>query len=262
MDSSEENFEKIDKKLEELNKKITILQDLILYMKTEFDIINKSKSEKECLSQLIIIADQNMNLFLDERDTNCKLLDICTTVIEKGIFEVLHTFTEKGHKSALNIILDYKKFSEEYINTKKCPNIKCMNKAIKIFQTLWNLITISKEESKNNVKNIFSMNKELNNREGSEKEEYNLLNPLSNENRLKILKKLSKGGTYYTQLERQIGIKGGHFHFHLNKLVKSGYVIQEENKGKYLITINGLKALKFLFELREGMIQPSLISIN
>ena len=70
---------------------------------------------------------------------------------------------------------------------------------------------------------------------------------------LEILKILNKGSKYYNQLEAEVGIKGGPFHFHLKKLMKSGYVEQEGNKGPYSITLSGLKVLKFLYDLREEL---------
>ena len=64
-------------------------------------------------------------------------------------------------------------------------------------------------------------------------------------------KNLRKGGKTYSQLEIQMGIKAGHLIFHLEKLINAGYVAQE--KRIYVITVNGLKALKFLFNLREEL---------
>ncbi|MEX2725536.1 MAG: winged helix-turn-helix domain-containing protein, partial [Candidatus Freyarchaeota archaeon] len=86
-----------------------------------------------------------------------------------------------------------------------------------------------------------------------EEEICELLAPLSNVTRLKILKNLEKGGRNFAQLERQIGIRGGHLQFHLNNLIQAGYVNQEKPQGKYLITIRGLKALRFSYALREAV---------
>ncbi len=90
--------------------------------------------------------------------------------------------------------------------------------------------------------------------DGREIEDCKLLTPLSNELRIRILKVLSKGGHYYSQLEHEVGLKGGHFHFHLDKLIEGGYVTQDADKGTYNITINGLSALKFLFEFKQHVL--------
>jgi len=90
--------------------------------------------------------------------------------------------------------------------------------------------------------------------DGGEKDDCKLLTPLSNELRIRILKVLSKGGTYYSQLEREVGLRGGHFHFHLDKLIEGGYVSQDGEKGPYIATINGLKVLKFLYELKQHVL--------
>jgi len=81
------------------------------------------------------------------------------------------------------------------------------------------------------------------------------MSALGNETRIKILKELSKGNMLYTQLERKLGLRGGHFHFHLNNLIKANYIIQEKETGSYSIETSGLKALKFLFELSKESIR-------
>ena len=253
MENIKKYFSNVDKKFEKLNKRISVLQDLILHMKTEFELLTRSKIEKECFSEMAITTDDNIKHFLDERPSNCQLLDECTIFMEKGVLKILRVFVEKGAKSAIEKINLYKQFTKTNPKIKKCPNKICLTNAIEVFKKLEQLIGSSKETSTKLTKDLFSINRELSLIEGNE-EECNLLSPLANEIRLKILKILSKGGRYYTQLEREIGLKGGHFHFHLDKLIEARYVIQEEEKGPYLITTNGLKALKFLYELKQEMI--------
>jgi DNA-binding transcriptional ArsR family regulator len=72
---------------------------------------------------------------------------------------------------------------------------------------------------------------------------------LGNENRLKILKELSKGKNYYTNLERTLGLKGGHFNFHLTQLKDVDFVEIDVKDKSYNITPKGLKALKMVIEL-------------
>ena len=62
---------------------------------------------------------------------------------------------------------------------------------------------------------------------------------------------LRKGGKSYSLLEKFTGIKAGHLRFHLEKLINGGYIIKE--KKNYILTINGLKVLKFLYELRAEL---------
>ena len=87
--------------------------------------------------------------------------------------------------------------------------------------------------------------------EGNEQKESALMSALANETRIKILKELSKGNMLYSQLERKLGLKGGHFHFHLKNLIRVNYIKLEEESGAYSITTNGLKAIKIIHELSK-----------
>ncbi len=45
-------------------------------------------------------------------------------------------------------------------------------------------------------------------------------------------------------------LKGGHLIFHLKKLLDSGLIAQEDNKGDYIITPNGVDAVKKILFLQ------------
>jgi len=83
-----------------------------------------------------------------------------------------------------------------------------------------------------------------------------LLGALANENRLKILKALSRGGKYLSELEEAVqGISPSTLSNHLDQLKEAGLVVQEAVRGRYLITIRGrlvLKTLTRLLQLLEG----------
>lgn len=67
---------------------------------------------------------------------------------------------------------------------------------------------------------------------------------ISDENRLKMLKYMERGGKYQKELSEEVGIKGGTFKHHMDKLVDVGFVAQEAVRGRYLITMEGREALK------------------
>ena len=245
--------EKLDQKFDQLNKKISTLQDFVLYMKADFDLISKSKMENESLTELTSITETNLNHFLDKRPQICKSLDRCTTLIERCTLKTLRVYMKKGPKFALKLLDSYTKISLKFVETGRCSDSKCMDNAVQIFKTLTGTINSSDRKALKSNKALFSKLMEYNSAKKNEKEECKLLTPISNEIRLKILKILGKGGTYYSQLERQVGLKGGHFQFHLDKLVEASYVSREGEKGPYSITTNGLKVLKFLFDLRQDL---------
>ena len=77
-----------------------------------------------------------------------------------------------------------------------------------------------------------------------------ILEALANENRLKILKALSKGGKYLKELQEELPeVSAGTLSSHLNVLQEAGLVVQEAVRGRYLITIPGRLALKMISNL-------------
>ncbi|MFW9973598.1 MAG: winged helix-turn-helix domain-containing protein [Candidatus Odinarchaeota archaeon] len=254
MDKIEELFGKFEEKFDHLNKRITFLQDLILNMKNEFDLINRTKIDNQCMSELTDTTEINLDNFLSKRPLECKLLDECTTFIEKKSIKILKIYMKNGIKTALKVLNSYIRFGENYVKEGRCSDKGCMDNAMSVFRSLQNILK-SNQRITDDMTNEFFNKKDLYTIiDGSESEDSKLLTPLSNELRIKILKVLSRGGTYYSQLEREVGLKGGHFHFHLDKLIECGYITQESEKGPYITTINGLKALKFLFELKQQVL--------
>lgn len=253
MENSEKILLDINKQLNELNKKFTGLQDIILNMKNEFEILKKWKIQENSLLHLTKSSDENLQFFLDNRAQDCKVLNECTTLIEKLIFRVLRTYADKGSNSALAKINQYMKMLETNPGVKLCPNNECLKNAANIFILLKDLINASNELSIKYSEELIVLEQTSKTfLEFENEEEINdLLKPLSNVVRLKILKNLSKGGKFYSQLEVEIGIKAGHLLFHIEKLIKAKYVKQEDKK--YLITLNGLKALRFLHGLKEEL---------
>lgn len=253
MSSIEKRVSEIDERLEEINKNITNLQDLILHMKTVLETVTSREVDKEWLAQLTLKTNENMDKFLKERSSECSIKDRCTRRVEKATFMVLRAFMEQGTKSALELAKYHVDAATRHYRDGeiKCPDEVCFKNAINTFKTLEELLENSKELSMKFTKDLYSP-KSLSGFEDIKEEEIcDLLAPLSNVTRLKILKNLGKGGKNFAQLERQIGIKGGHLQFHLNNLIQAGYVTQEKPQGKYLITIKGLKALRFSYELRD-----------
>jgi DNA-binding HxlR family transcriptional regulator len=133
----------------------------------------------------------------------------------------------------------------------ECPDERCFKNAVNTFKTLEELLEATTRASAMLTKDLYELRRRPGFEEIREEEICNLLAPLSHVIRLKILKNLEKGGKNYTQLERQIGVKSGHLQFHLNNLSQVGYVTKEKPQGRYLITIKGLKALRFSYELNQ-----------
>lgn len=245
----EKRTSKIDKKLEEINKNITTLQDSILSMKTTLETVTRKEVEKDCLTHLTLKTNENMSKFLKERPSKCSIMDWCTRRVEKATSMILRAFMEQGTRSAMEQVKYHVEAATRHFKEIKCPDERCFKNAINTFKTLEELIEAATEVSAKFTKDLYTPKKWLGFEDVKEEEICNLLAPLSHVTRLKILKKLGKGGENYTQLERKIGVKGGHLQFHLNNLIQAGYVTQEKPQGKYVITRKGLIALKFSHEL-------------
>jgi predicted transcriptional regulator len=74
-----------------------------------------------------------------------------------------------------------------------------------------------------------------------------VLEPLANSSRLKIFLSICEGKKSFSKLSQISSLKGGHLIFHLKKLLDSGLIIQEDNKGDYIITQKGSDIVKKIF---------------
>ncbi len=71
-----------------------------------------------------------------------------------------------------------------------------------------------------------------------------VLEPLANSTRLTIFLGIYEGKKSFSKLSQISNLKGGHLIFHLKKLLGSGLIIQEDNKGDYIITEKGIDVVK------------------
>ncbi len=232
-----------------------MLQDIILTMKNKFEILTNSNLEEVFLSKLTNLADKDIEFFKSERPNQCSVVEQCTSWYENSVFKILRVFMNQGPKSALELLRKKIDHSRNVTKDVDCPDKKCLTNIENTFGTLKKLIIESKEISEKDIKVLININQEPNLEDGCEESVSKLLAPLSNATRIKILKHLGKGGMHYTQLERQIGIKGGHLQHHLTSLKNAGYM--EKLEGKYSITHDGLKILNFLTILKEEMLPVS-----
>jgi DNA-binding transcriptional ArsR family regulator len=74
----------------------------------------------------------------------------------------------------------------------------------------------------------------------------NLLDPISNPQRLEIMKCMAEEPRNYSSLSSTTGLKGGNLLFHLRKLSTSGMIVQDMERGYYQLTEKGSKVLRYL----------------
>ncbi|MFW9870048.1 MAG: ArsR/SmtB family transcription factor, partial [Candidatus Thorarchaeota archaeon] len=68
--------------------------------------------------------------------------------------------------------------------------------------------------------------------------------PLGNEERLKILDYLKSGGKGFNEIEEFTGKTGSSLTHHLNPLIDAGYVVKGEVRGTYYVTVEGRLAYR------------------
>jgi len=81
---------------------------------------------------------------------------------------------------------------------------------------------------------------------------------LSSPIRIKILRALWKDDRYFLEIAEMLNILHSAAHFHLKKLSEQGLVSQERDRGKYVITQAGKKALELIEGFSKGMMAKRL----
>jgi len=81
--------------------------------------------------------------------------------------------------------------------------------------------------------------------EGEVKRTAEVMSALGNEHRIKILKELTWGGLYASDLQDVLKeISASTLSSHLDVLQEAGLIVQERRRGRYLITMSGRLAIK------------------
>lgn len=76
-----------------------------------------------------------------------------------------------------------------------------------------------------------------------------ILEPLANKQRLQILKALAGETNTFSSLSELTDMRGGNLLFHINKLLKSGMILQRHDRGDYMITERGYTVLREITRL-------------
>jgi DNA-binding transcriptional ArsR family regulator len=80
-----------------------------------------------------------------------------------------------------------------------------------------------------------------------------LLDPLGSGQRLQIMKALALETKSFSALSKLTGLRGGNLLFHLQKLSEARMIIQRHERGDYMITARGYKALQGISELYSDL---------
>ena len=80
-----------------------------------------------------------------------------------------------------------------------------------------------------------------------------VLVPISNKQRLDILKAVAFEPRSFSALSKLTTLIAGHLHFHLQKLLDCNLILQQHERGDYMITEKGFKILKSLNEMYSSL---------
>ncbi len=79
----------------------------------------------------------------------------------------------------------------------------------------------------------------------------NVLEPLSNKQRLQILKAMAVKAQTFSALSELTGLRGGNLLFHIQKLQETNLIIQRHERGDYMITKKGFNLLLMLADFQR-----------
>jgi predicted transcriptional regulator len=78
-----------------------------------------------------------------------------------------------------------------------------------------------------------------------------VLEPLSNKQRLQILKSMASDTMSFSALSQLTGLRGGNLLFHIQKLVECNLILQRHERGDYMITEKGFNLLIMLANFQK-----------
>ena len=78
-----------------------------------------------------------------------------------------------------------------------------------------------------------------------------VLEPISNKQRLQILKSMAVETMTFTALSKLTGLRGGNLLFHIQKLLENDLILQRHERGDYMITEKGYNLLIMLSNFKK-----------
>jgi DNA-binding transcriptional ArsR family regulator len=80
-----------------------------------------------------------------------------------------------------------------------------------------------------------------------------IIEPISNPQRMEILRAVAFEMKSFSAFSELTGLRGGNLLFHLQKLMESGLILQQHERGDYMITEKGFKILQGLNEIYSSL---------
>jgi DNA-binding transcriptional ArsR family regulator len=167
---------------------------------------------------------------------NCEMRDTCKSIFT-GFLQKNSSLIKNNNVDESIILRNQSELQEMKNKAPKKQCNKCFSEVSNLFEKQILLMRSLRIYSTNDEKkkDISAISEEL--------IVNNILEPLSNKQRLQILKAVSIETKTFSEFSELTGLRGGNLLFHLQKLLDSGMILQRHERGDYMITDKGYKTL-------------------
>lgn len=229
-------------KLEAIHQDI---KRLIEKSNQEYLDIMLNNMKKDIIDSITTYITDDIEGALEKNMVNpCNMRETCKSRFTKFLGENAELIREtnvtpktiEGKKQELNDIKETAPYD-------KCE--VCFSEVASLFDKQLNLIGSME---------IYSNNEEDKTEIASIPEEVmvkTVLEPISNKQRLQILKSMAAETKTFTALSELTGLRGGNLLFHIQKLLENNLIIQRHERGDYMITKKGYNLLVLLFNFKK-----------
>lgn len=173
---------------------------------------------------------------------NCEMRDTCKSVFTGFLQNNTSLIKQKNVDEGI-ISEKESELKDMKNNAPKKQCERCFSEVSNIFGKQMNLMRSLRiyETNEEKKKDISEIPEELIVKE--------ILDPISNMQRLQILKAVFEGTKTFSEFSELTGLRGGNLLFHLKKLLDGGMILQRHERGDYMITEKGYKVLKGIADI-------------
>lgn len=176
-----------------------------------------------------------------EMTRDCGMRDFCETAFKELLQETAGLIGRP--KVEAETVRMYREKIENLKKEAKTPHCsRCFSEASSLFEKqvkLMRSLQIYEDRGEKGEKGDISVIE-------PEKIVSEVCEPVANRQRLLMLKALSGESKTFSELSKLTGLRGGNLLFHLQKLLDTGMVLQQSERGDYIITRKGYSTLQGL----------------
>ncbi|MBZ9570949.1 ArsR family transcriptional regulator [Methanobrevibacter sp. TMH8] len=256
--TSKKDFQKINNENNDYNKDtISEIKNMVKDIQNDIKKMTENSNEEHLSFMYTNLKNEFINSMngymidkidpeLEQRMVNpCDMRNQCKNIFKKYL---------KKHTDDLNpdnisnekISKSYDEFEKIKENKQKDECDQCFDEVSNIFENHVALIKSVK---------IYDNQKDEDEKKISDIDEkylvQNVLNSISHEKRLKILKSIAIEPQSFSALSNLTDLRGGNLIFHINKLLKSDLIFQKQNHKEYMLTTKGFKIIQLLLNIES-----------